>query len=70
MLAKQQALYPFKAELIRTYLQPAIQEPLHLQPAETFVQYHNAAACLSAQSSGLLGQHLSLKSPKQTLELK
>lgn len=70
MLAAQEADYPFKGELVRTYLQLAIHEALQLQPAETFAQSHNAAARLAARFLDLLEQQFPLESPEQTLELK
>jgi AraC family transcriptional activator of pobA len=70
MLAAQEADYPFKAELIRTYLQLAIHEALQLQPVETFVQHHHAAARLSARFLDLLEQQFPVESPEQTLALK
>ncbi|UOQ69643.1 helix-turn-helix domain-containing protein [Hymenobacter volaticus] len=70
MLAEQEADYPFKDELIRTYLQLAIHEVLHLQPAEAFLQYKNAAARLTAQFLELLEQQFPVESPEQTLPLK
>lgn len=70
MLAEQAADYPFKSELIRTYLQLAIHEALHLQPAETFLQYKNAAARLTSLFLDLLEQQFPVESPEQTLELK
>ena len=70
MLAEQQADYPFKAELIRTYLQLAIHEALHSQPAETFVQHHNAAARLSSQFLEVLEQLFPVESPEHTLPLR
>lgn len=47
MLAAQETEYPFKGELIRTYLQLAIHEALQLQSAKTFVRHHNAATRLA-----------------------
>ncbi|MFD1875484.1 helix-turn-helix domain-containing protein [Hymenobacter bucti] len=70
MLAAQEADYPFKAELIRTYLQLAIHEALQLQPVENFVQHHHAAARLSARFLDLLEQQFPVESPEQTLALK
>ena len=70
MLAEQEADYPFRAELIRTYLQLAVHEALHLQPTETFFQPHNAAARLAARFLELLEQQFPLESPEQTLPLK
>ena len=70
MLAEQEADYPFKAELIRTCLQLAMHEALHLQPADTFAQPHNAAARLAARFLDLLEQQFPVESPEQTLELK
>ena len=70
MLAAQEADYPFKAELIRTYLQLAIHEALHLQPAETFAQHHNASSRLAAQFLELLERLFPIESLEQTLPLK
>ncbi|OON70304.1 helix-turn-helix domain-containing protein [Hymenobacter sp. CRA2] len=70
MLAEQQAEYPFKAELIRTYLQLAVHEALHLQPVESFPQHKNAAARLTAQFLELLEQLFPVESPEQALPLK
>ncbi len=70
MLAAQQADYPFKGELVRTYLQLAIHEALQLRPAATFVPHHHAAARLATRFLDLLEQQFPLESPEQTLELK
>ena len=70
MLAAQEADYPFRAELIRTYLQLAIHEALQLQPAEIVSQQHNAAARLTARFLELLELQFPVENPEQTLELK
>ena len=70
MLAMQETEYPFKSELIRTYLQLAIHEALQLQSAKTFVQHHNAAARLATLFLDLLEQQFPVESPEQTLALK
>lgn len=70
MLAAQESDYPFKDELIRIYLQLAVHEALHLQPAETFFQHKNAASRLAALFLELLERLFPLESPEQTLELK
>ncbi|TGD80548.1 helix-turn-helix domain-containing protein [Hymenobacter wooponensis] len=70
MLAEQEADYPFKAELIRTYLQLAIHEALHLQPTEAFFQHKNASSRLASQFLELLEQQFPVESPQQTLPLK
>jgi AraC family transcriptional activator of pobA len=70
MLAEQEADYPFKGELIRTYLQLAIHEALHLQPAETFFQHKNASSRLTSLFLELLEQLFPVESPEQTLPLK
>ncbi len=69
MLAEQEADYPFKGELIRTYLQLAIHEALHLQPAETLL-HHTAAARLAARFLETLEQQFPVENPEQTLALK
>ncbi|RZJ87665.1 MAG: AraC family transcriptional regulator, partial [Hymenobacter sp.] len=43
MLAEQAGDYPFKGDLIRTYVQLLIHEALHLQPADALFQPKNAA---------------------------
>lgn len=70
MLAEQEADYPFKGELIRTYLQLAIHEALHLQPAETFLQHKNASSRLTSQFLEALEQLFPVENPEQTLPLK
>jgi AraC family transcriptional activator of pobA len=70
MLAEQAADYPFKGELIRTYLQLAIHEALHLQPAETLFQHKNASSRLTTLFLELVEQQFPVESPEQTLELK
>jgi AraC-like DNA-binding protein len=70
MLAAQEASYPFRAELIRTYLQLSIHEALQLQPAENSVPPHHAAARLTSRFLELLERQFPLESPGQTLELK
>ncbi|WP_311136810.1 helix-turn-helix domain-containing protein [Hymenobacter cellulosilyticus] len=71
MLAEQEGDYPFKGELIRTYLQLAIHEALHLQPAETLLLlHHTAAARLAARFLETLEQLFPVENPAQTLALK
>ena len=70
MLAAQETDYPFRAELIRTYLQLTIHEALLLRPTATFGQPHNAATRLAAQFLDLLEQQFPVESPAQTLPLK
>ena len=70
MLAEQEADYPFKGELIRTYLQLVIHEALHLQPAETFLQHHNASARIAALFLELLERLFPVEIPQQALPLK
>jgi AraC family transcriptional activator of pobA len=70
MLAEQEADYPFRGELIRTYLQLAIHEALHLQPADTFFQHHNASARLASRFLETLEQQFPVENPDQTLVLK
>ncbi|AII50692.1 helix-turn-helix domain-containing protein [Hymenobacter sp. APR13] len=70
MLTAQEGDYPFKAELIRTYLQLAIHEALHRQPAHTLVQAHTAASRLAARFLDVLEQQFPVETPEQTLELK
>jgi AraC family transcriptional activator of pobA len=70
MLAEQEADYPFKGELIRTYLQLAIHEALHLQPAQTLLLHHTAAARLAARFLETLEQQFPVENPEQTLALK
>jgi AraC family transcriptional activator of pobA len=70
ILAAQQTDYPFKAELIRTYLQLAIHEALQLQPAETFFQHHNASSRLTSLFLEQLERLFPVESPEQTLPLK
>lgn len=70
MLAEQAADYPFKGELIRTYIQLVIHEALHFQPAETLFQHKNAASRLTSLFLTLLEQLFPVESPDQTLPLR
>ena len=70
MLAEQEADYPFKAELLRTYLQLVIHEALHLQPAETFFQPKNASSRISSSFLEQLERLFPVESPEETLQLK
>lgn len=70
MLTEQEGNYPFKAELIRTYLQLAMHEALQQQPAQTLAQPHNAASRLAARFLDVLEQQFPVENPEQTLTLK
>ena len=70
MLTAQEGDYPFKGELLRTYLQLVIHEALQLQPAETFLASNNAAARLTSRFLETLEQLFPVENPEQTLPLK
>ncbi|WP_235998458.1 AraC family transcriptional regulator [Hymenobacter sp. BT559] len=70
MLTEQEGSYPFKGDLIRTYVQLLIHEALHLQPADTFVQPRNAATRLTSLFLELLERLFPIEQPTQQLPLK
>jgi AraC family transcriptional activator of pobA len=70
MLTEQQGDYPFKGDLIRTYVQLLIHEALHLQPTEPIVQPQNAATRLTSRFLELLERLFPIELPTQQLPLK
>ena len=70
MQAEQEGDYPFKGDLIRTYLQLLIHEALHLQPADPVVQPKNAATRLTSLFLELLERLFPIEQPTQQLGLK
>lgn len=70
MLTEQQGDYPFKSDLIRTYVQLLIHEALHLQPTDTVFQPRNAATRLTSRFLELLERQFPIELPTQQLPLK
>ena len=70
MLAEQQGDYPFRAELIRSYLQLLVHEALHGQPPASLAPPLDGATRLAARFLDALEQQFPLDSPAQTLPLK
>jgi AraC family transcriptional activator of pobA len=70
MLTEQETDYPFKGELIRTYVQLLIHEALHMQPTAAFFQHKNAAARITALFLELLERQFPVEEPTQQLGLK
>lgn len=70
MLTEQQGDYPFKGDLIRTYVQLLIHEALHLQPTEPVGQPKNAATRLTSRFLELLERLFPIELPTQQLPLK
>ncbi|TGD77675.1 helix-turn-helix domain-containing protein [Hymenobacter wooponensis] len=70
MLTEQQGDYPFKGDLIRTYVQLLIHEALHLQPADPVLQPKNAATRLTSLFLELLERQFPIELPAQQLPLK
>jgi AraC family transcriptional activator of pobA len=70
MLTEQAGDYPFKGDLIRTYVQLLLHEALHLQPAEPLVQPQNAATRLTSRFLELLERLFPIELPTQQLALK
>ncbi|RPD46837.1 AraC family transcriptional regulator [Hymenobacter sediminis] len=69
MLTEQAGDYPFKAELIRTYVQLLIHEALHLQPADAVVPPKDAATRLTSRFLDLLERLFPIELPTQQLPL-
>jgi len=65
MLAEQAGDYPFKGELIRTYVQLLLHEALHLQPVEPVGQPKNAATRLTSRFLELLERLFPIELPTQ-----
>jgi AraC-like DNA-binding protein len=70
MQAEEATDYPFKGELIRTYLQLLIHETLHMQPYENSFQPKNAYARITSLFLELLERMFPVESPQQRLALK
>jgi AraC family transcriptional activator of pobA len=70
MLTEQAGDYPFKGELIRTYVQLLLHEALHLQPTETLMHPKNAATHLTSRFLELLERLFPIELPTQQLSLK
>jgi AraC-like DNA-binding protein len=70
MQAEEATDYPFKGELIRTYLQLLIHETLHMQPYENSFQPKNAYARITSLFLELLERMFPVESPQQKLALK
>ncbi|UOG73347.1 helix-turn-helix transcriptional regulator [Hymenobacter tibetensis] len=70
MLAEQAGDYPFKGDLMRTYVQLLIHEALHLQPADPIFQPQNAATRLTALFLEQLERQFPIELPSQQLPLK
>lgn len=70
MLTEQAGDYPFKGELIRTYVQLLLHEALHLQPVDTLLQPQNAATRLTSRFLELLERLFPIELPTQQLPLK
>lgn len=70
MLAEQQTEYPFKGDLIRTYIQLLIHEALHMQPFENLVPHQNASVRIASLFLELLERLFPVENPQQKLPLK
>jgi AraC-like DNA-binding protein len=70
MLAEQSTDYLFRNDLIRTYIQLIIHEALRMQPAENFLQHHNAASRITTLFLELLERLFPVENPERTLPLK
>lgn len=70
MLAEQDTDYPFKDELIRTYLNLVIHETLKLQPADGLSKPQNAAARIASLFLELLERQFPIESPNKPLTLR
>jgi len=70
MLTEQQGDYPFKGDLIRTYVQLLVHEALRLQPADAFSAPKNAATRLTSRFLELLERLFPIELPTQQLQLK
>lgn len=70
MLAEQDTDYPFRGELIRTYINLIIHETLKLQPSGGFVKPQNAASRIAALFLELLERQFPIESPDKPLTLR
>jgi AraC-like DNA-binding protein len=70
MLTEQAGDYPFKGELIHTYVQLLLHEALHLQPVDTLLQPQNAATRLTSRFLELLERQFPIELPTQQLPFK
>jgi len=70
MLAEQDTDYPFKDELIRTYVNLIIHETLKLQPASGLGKPQNAATRIASLFLELLERQFPIESPNKPLTLR
>ena len=70
MLLEQAGDYPFKGDLIRTYVQLLLHEALHLQPADPVFQPKNAATRLTSLFLERLERQFPIELPTQQLPLR
>lgn len=70
MMEEQQTDYPFRDDLIRTYIQLIVHEALKLQPLEHFRQDKHAAARITRVFLELLERQFPVESPDTPLQLR
>ncbi|RYC67098.1 helix-turn-helix domain-containing protein [Spirosoma sordidisoli] len=70
MLAEQATDYPFKGELIRTYINLIIHETLKLQPSNDLVRPQNASSRIASLFLELLERQFPIENPNHPLTLR
>jgi AraC family transcriptional activator of pobA len=70
MIAEQDSSYPYKDELIRSYISLIIHEALKLQPTEEVTQKKSAAARITSVFLELLERQFPIESTEHPLELR
>jgi AraC-like DNA-binding protein len=70
LLTAQESTYPYKQDLLRTYVNLLLHEALQMQPQHTYHPPQNAAGRLVALFTELLERQFPIDSPTQTLALR
>jgi len=70
MLTEQNTAYPYRDDLIRTYIKLIIHEALKMQPAETFIKHKDASSRIAIQFLELLERQFPIEHVDQPLQLK
>lgn len=70
LLAEQESAYPYKQDLLRTYVNLLLHEALKMQPQQAYYPPQNAAARLVLLFTELLERQFPIDSPGQALRLR
>lgn len=70
MIEEQKSEYPYKDDLIRSYINLILHEAMKLQPSDQFDQQKNAASRIAAVFLELLERQFPVESPDKPIMLK